>query len=99
MQTITTNSTTDAITWPGGVATIAPRGTFGGGTLTMQYCPEFADPTDEDDWDAVDDISFTAKGQTNITLGPGSLRFVLAGATNPNIRIEPLGALGRVSNW
>lgn len=88
-----------AVEWKGGSGTFAARGTFGSGTLKMQYCPGDASTATSGNWVDVADTGMTAAGQVNFSLGNGYVRAVLSGSTAPSITYDFLGFMGRSSNW
>jgi hypothetical protein len=68
----------------GGPMTIVAYGAFGGGTVTVEYTPN-----EGADWIADDEIAWTAAAIDQVVLPQGiGLRFVLTGATAPNLTVE-----------
>jgi hypothetical protein len=72
-----------AFDWQGGRGVFAAFGTFGGGTVALQWTPDGGT-----DWLAVDAsgntfVTFTANGAGGFELPPCQIRAVLTGATAP----------------
>lgn len=73
----------DTLEWDGSLAgSFSAVGTFGGGTLTLQFRMSSSDA-----WQSVntDDLVFTADGGNVFFLPKCQLRILLAGATSPAI--------------
>jgi hypothetical protein len=88
----TTNADSPTVRWSGGRGAFFARGTFGGGSVTLQFKPD-GDPT----WFNVDRpgeafVTFTAQGGGQFDLPSGDIRATLTGATSPNIhaRLEEI---------
>jgi len=64
-------------------STIFCWGTFGSGTVTVEMSP------DGSEWFSHSDLTFTAKGITNIVLPKDCyVRGTLSGATAPNVNLQ-----------
>lgn len=85
-RTITKAFTADgsgtAFDWDGGWGVLNAQGTFGGGTLKLEFSEDSGST-----WTALPaDTQLTAAGSAAFLAGVGaSLRITLAGATNPTI--------------
>ena len=65
-----------------GKFTVWAEGTFGGGTLTLEFKPQGAT-----NWQAVTDGTLTDDGQFNCEItGPCKMRLALSGSTAPTLR-------------
>lgn len=64
---------------------IIARGTFGGGTVTIQVS------FDGTNW-ASTDVTFTADGYKELRVVANYVRAVLAGSTSPTVVVEALGS-------
>lgn len=71
--------------WTGGRGVFAAWGTFGGGTLTLQWSPDLGVTWMNVDRSGDTFVTLTAAGQGGFELGPCRLQVVLTGATAPNI--------------
>lgn len=80
---MTADGTLDSIQWRGGAGTLFAQGSFGGGTLTVEFTLDGGTT-----WTAVSGVSLTAAGNDAIDVGPVILRVKLAGATNPSITVR-----------
>lgn len=74
-----------AVDWGGGRGVFAAFGTFGGGTVTLQWTPDGGT-----DWLPVDAsgntfTTLTAAGAGGFELPACQIRAVLAGATSPSV--------------
>ena len=88
---LTSNTTTSAKGFAGGAGCLAARGTFGSGTLTLQWCRYDDATATSGNWINVGVsgslCQLTAAGIIGFTLPPGFLRASLSGATNPSIEL------------
>ena len=80
---LTANGNTAVVAWLGGKGYFTASGTFGSGTVTMQY------QVDGTNWLTVGtDTTLTASGGGIFDIPAASIRAALTGATNPSIRVE-----------
>lgn len=79
-QSLAADGQTTKVFWPGGKGTFAGEGTFGGGTLKLQWRPDA-------NWTYIDvaSASLTAAGYKNFEIAKGEIRIDLAGATTPTV--------------
>jgi hypothetical protein len=83
--TITSNTTTSDIVWPGGRGVFTAFGTFGGGTYKLQV--SFDDAATWIDVDRSGDTycTFTANGSGGFELPKCRVRVNVSGATAPTV--------------
>lgn len=79
------NANGAAQSWPGGKGTFSAWGTFGGGTVTLQWSPDGGTTWLNADPSGFTFTTFTAGGIGGFELPTCSIRAVLSGATAPNI--------------
>lgn len=77
---------TTAIVWTGGRGVFTAWGTFGGGTVTLQWSPDSGVTWMNVDRSGDTFTTFTSNGTGGFELGSCSLRCSLAGSTAPNIK-------------
>lgn len=72
----------------GGPGTVTAWGSFGGGTVKLQMSPD--DGVTWIDVDRAGDtyVTFSANGEGGFELGLCKLRFLLSGATAPNVWVS-----------
>lgn len=77
-----------AVVWPGGRGVFVAYGTFGSGTVKLQWSPN--DGTTWIDVDASGDtfVTFTANGSGGFELPACQIRAVLSGATAASVTAE-----------
>ena len=84
---LTENGNTDIAVDPGRVYAFTASGDFGGGTLTLQWGDAGIDTAFKD---AAGDVALTAAGGRVIVAPTRRVRFSLAGATAPSIKVNLL---------
>lgn len=79
-QSFAADGQTTAVKWPGGKGTFAAEGTFGAGTVKLQWRPDST-------WTYIDvaSASLTAAGYKNFEISAGDLRIDIAGSTTPAV--------------
>ncbi len=84
-QTLSADGQSGVFEGNGGPVTVSASGTFGGGTVTIQYSRDGGIT-----WPFVESgISWTSAQIASVTLGAGVwMRFSLAGATTPAVLVE-----------
>lgn len=75
---ITANGSSEAKAFQGGYFVWSAGGTFGSGTLRLQYNASSG-------WCDVTDANMTTSGTMYVALPAGEVRVTLSGATSPNI--------------
>ncbi|MGB0257461.1 MAG: hypothetical protein ACPG32_02730 [Akkermansiaceae bacterium] len=75
------NGTKDSLPLPGGEYAVHVLGTFSSGTMSVRVY-------DGDNAVEVTDGSLTSNGQLVIANGAGRFRFVLSGASSPDIKVS-----------
>lgn len=79
-KTFSADGNSATIAWPGGYGSMLASGTWGSGTLKLQFTINGGTT-----WVDVASISLTANGHKEFNIGSCHLRMNLAGATNPAI--------------
>lgn len=81
-QQLLENGSTNELVWQGGWGWAAGEGSFGGGTLTLQWYNSISST-----WNTLSaDVTFNATGNGVFYLPQGvHLRFTLEGATSPDL--------------
>ena len=82
---LTANGNTDIVTEPGKEYAFSAIGTFGGGTLTLQWGNGGSFATFAD---AAGNVALTAAGARVVVAPTRIVRFALAGATSPAINVD-----------
>lgn len=80
--TLSADGDTDAIQWYGGKGTLFAQGTFGSGTIKVQFS------LDNSTWTDLTGISLSAAGAKAIDIGPCLLKVNLNGSTDASITIR-----------
>lgn len=82
MQDQTTNATSAAKRVNGGYYVFVANGTFGAGTVTLEYKPDGLG-----EFVSITDTALTAAGGKYVRLGNGQVQATLSGATAPDLDV------------
>lgn len=80
---LTDNGSTTAVMWHGGEIQVCATGTFGTGTVVLEYSYD-----EGTTWATVGSGSLTANGTFVEKVAPGPVRATLSGASGPDINVE-----------
>ena len=75
----TTNTSTGQFGWPGGTGNLDGRGTFGGGSVALEYIGA------DGNWQPVSGGAVSAAGVVEFTMGACAMRATISGGTGHDI--------------
>lgn len=85
LSAVVANGSGSPIVWGGGEGQFTAFGSFGGGTVTLEWSPNNGTTWLPVDRSGDTYVTFTANGSGRFTLQPCLIRANLAGATSPNV--------------